>query len=123
MFASDQMSDHGQRHCPRFSGPFAKYRAYAQLLTRRGPHAYKRNELNASKIRSLGERLDYEAVIQYTGLKDNDLLYFSYANQARMIVRARGAGLWECQEIWGFSCSWTGLTSLGSDLGYRLCRR
>lgn len=69
----------------RFAGPFSKYRAYARLLTRRGPHAYKQNELNADKITSLSERLDYEAIIQYTRLKDNDLLYFSYTNQARRL--------------------------------------
>ena len=69
--------------CARFRGPFAKYRTYAHLLTRRGLGAYKQNELNADKIRSMGEILDYEAIIQYTGLKDNDLLYFSYTNQAR----------------------------------------
>lgn len=67
----------------RFRGPFAKYRTYAQLLARRGPRAFKKNELNADKITSTSQILDYEAIIQYTGLKDNDLLYFSYTNQAR----------------------------------------
>ena len=67
----------------RVKGPFAKYRTFARLLTQRGWNAYKANELNADKINNLTQQLNYEAVIQYSGLKDNDLLYYSYTNQLR----------------------------------------
>jgi hypothetical protein len=63
-----------------------RYRAYYRLLTARGWNAYKRNELNAEKITNMTQRLNYEAVIQYAEIEDNDLLYFSYTNQASMKI-------------------------------------
>ena len=57
---------------------------YYKLLTARGWNAYKRNELNAEKITNMSLRLNYEAVVQYLDIEDNDLLYFSYANQVSM---------------------------------------
>ena len=68
----------------RLPGPLGRYRAYYRLLTARGFSAYKRNELNAEKINNMTQHLNYEAVIQYAEIEDNDLLYFSYTNQASM---------------------------------------
>ena len=62
-----------------------RYRAYYRLLTTRGYNKYKQNELNAEKITNMTQHLNYEAVVQYAEIEDNDLLYFSYTNQARML--------------------------------------
>ena len=75
-----------QRRLPRrvkLPGPLGRYNVYYKLLTARGWNAYKKNELNADKITNMSLRLNYEAVVQYAGIEDNDLLYFSYANQVR----------------------------------------
>ena len=64
-------------------GPLGRYNVYYKLLKARGWNAYKRNELNAEKITTMNLRLNYEAVVQYAEIEDNDLLYFSYANQVR----------------------------------------
>lgn len=37
-----------------------KYVAWAKLLFHRGWNAYKANELNASRVKTLGEHIDYE---------------------------------------------------------------
>jgi len=37
------------------------------------------------------ELLNYEAVVQYAGIADNDLLYFSYTNQVRRVSLSTGA--------------------------------
>lgn len=37
------------------------------------------------------DRLNYEAVVQYAGIADNDLLYFSYTNQVSRVSRSTGA--------------------------------
>jgi len=67
----------------KLPGPLGRYKVYYELLTARGWNAYKRNELNAEKITNMSLRLNYEAVVQYADIEDNDLLYFSYANQVR----------------------------------------
>lgn len=41
-----------------------KYYTQAKLLLRRGYNAYKQNELNAEKIKTLSDHLNYEAVVQ-----------------------------------------------------------
>ena len=129
----------------RWEGRRSKYYTWAKLLFRRGYNAYKANELNAERIKTISEHLNYEvpppppshtpalparprpnhpsspedlpaqadhlpsgrqrllgavqrarssvllevppgapppqAIVQYSGLDDNDLLYFSYTNQ------------------------------------------
>ena len=67
----------------KLPGPLGRYNVYYKLLTARGWNAYKKNELNAEKITNMSLRLNYEAVVQYADIEDNDLLYFSYANQVR----------------------------------------
>ena len=52
------------------------------LLKNRGKDAYKANKLMSSKIRSLEQHLDYEAIIQIAEIDDQDLLYLNFDNQA-----------------------------------------
>ena len=86
-------------HRVKLPGPLGRYKVYYDLLTARGWNAYKRNELNAEKITNMSLRLNYEAVVQYADIEDNDLLYFSYANQVRA-ERFHADRTWGVQ--WGF---------------------
>ena len=52
------------------------------LLKNRGRNAYKANKLMASKIMTLEQHLDYEAIIQIAEIEDQDLLYLNFDNQA-----------------------------------------
>ncbi|DBA94054.1 TPA: hypothetical protein ACH3X1_001703 [Trebouxia sp. C0004] len=52
------------------------------LLKNRGKDAYKANKLMSSKIQSLEQHLDYEAIIQIAEIDDQDLLYLNFDNQA-----------------------------------------
>ncbi|KAL0048262.1 hypothetical protein WJX82_011336 [Trebouxia sp. C0006] len=52
------------------------------LLKNRGKSAYKANKLMSSKIQSLEQHLDYEAIIQIAEIDDQDLLYLNFDNQA-----------------------------------------
>ncbi|KAL0022813.1 hypothetical protein WJX79_000883 [Trebouxia sp. C0005] len=52
------------------------------LLKNRGKQAYKANKLMSSKIQSLEQHLDYEAIIQIAEIDDQDLLYLNFDNQA-----------------------------------------
>ncbi len=82
----------------KLPGPLGRWKVYYELLTARGWNAYKRNELNAEKITNMSLRLNYEAVVQYADIEDNDLLYFSYANQVRagwsFTAAERGGAQW-----------------------------
>ena len=53
-----------------------------KLLHARGKDRYKANELLASKIQTLQQQLDYEAIIQIAEIDDKDLLYLNFDNQA-----------------------------------------
>lgn len=45
-------------------------------------HSYKRNKLVRAKIKSHKQRMHYEAVIQVAEIKDADLLYLNFNNEA-----------------------------------------
>lgn len=53
-----------------------------KLLRTRGKDKYKANKLMASKITTLEQHLDYEAIIQIAEIDDQDLLYLNFENQA-----------------------------------------
>ena len=52
------------------------------LLRTRGKDQYKANKLMSSKITTLEQHLDYEAIIQIAEIDDQDLLYLNFENQA-----------------------------------------
>lgn len=52
------------------------------LLRTRGKDKYKANQLMATKITTLEQHLDYEAIIQIAEIDDQDLLYLNFDNQA-----------------------------------------
>ena len=59
------------------------------LLKKRGRDAYKANKLMASKIVTLEQHLDYEAIIQIAEIDDQDLLYLNFDNQALGIAQVK----------------------------------
>ena len=52
------------------------------LLRNRGRNAYKANKLMASKIMTLEQHKDYEAIIQNAQIEDQDLLDLNIDNPA-----------------------------------------
>jgi len=62
--------------------PCRKVKNTYNLLKNRGKNAYKANKLMSSKIQSLEQHLDYEAIIQIAEIDDQDLLYLNFDNQA-----------------------------------------
>jgi len=62
--------------------PCRKVKNTYNLLKNRGKSAYKANKLMSSKIQSLEQHLDYEAIIQIAEIDDQDLLYLNFDNQA-----------------------------------------
>ncbi len=58
-----------------------KVAATHSLLHNRGKDRYRANKLMASKITSLEQHLDYEAIIQTAEIADEDLLYINFENQ------------------------------------------
>lgn len=45
-------------------------------------HAYKRNKLVRSKVKTHEQRMQYEAIIQVAQIQDEDLLYLNFNNTA-----------------------------------------
>lgn len=74
-------------HCLRVfalvCGPRGRRKAAPwRLSTGQRFHAYKRNKLVRSKVRTHKQRLHYEAIIQVAEIRDQDLLYLSFNNAA-----------------------------------------
>ena len=62
--------------------PCRKATTTYNLLRNRGKDKYRANKLMASKILTLEQHLDYEAIIQIAEIEDQDLLYLNFDNQA-----------------------------------------
>ena len=62
--------------------PCRKVATTYNLLRNRGKDKYRANQLMASKITTLEQHLDYEAIVQIAEIDDQDLLYLNFDNQA-----------------------------------------
>lgn len=76
------------------------------LLRNRGKNKYRDNKLMASKITTLEQHLDYEAIIQIAEIDDQDLLYLNFDNQALgepsppSLVRPQDQCFWVLAFFW-----------------------